>query len=505
MRSRKAIVNTIAGLLYELVGVVCGFVVPRLVLSAFGSEYNGITSSITQFLGYVSLMKAGIGGVTKAALYRTLANGDTEQTSAIINATDMFLKKVSWIFAISLIVLAVIYPVFVKEDFDWLFTFSLVLILGISTFVQYFFGMTYQILLQSDQRQCVISFVQIGTTILNTILAAILIKCGFGIHIVKLGSAIAFSLNPLIINFYARKYYKIDKKIKPDNNAIKDRWDCFGLQVANFVNTNTDMFILTVFTNAFEVSVYSVYFMITNGIRKLLMTFVNGVGAAFGNMFAKGEKENITINLLLFEQITFAMANFLFSVTIVMILRFVNVYTTGIEDTEYIRPVFAYVLVVATLFSVYRIPYQAIVEAVGHFKQTRNGAFFEAALNIVVSIIMVNQFGLVGVAVGTLCATVFRTFQYCIYMSKNLIERSLWPLLKRLLLSALTISSVYWISALIGSGEPTSYIGWIVEAIPIVFISGGLVLLVEILFYRRDLILMTYKLKRALLRKRKSK
>ena len=126
MRSKKAILNTIAGLSYELVAIICGFILPRLILSAFGSGYNGITSSITQFLGYVSLMKAGIGGVTKAALYKPLAENNVYEMSGIVNATDKFMKRVASIFSISLLLFASIYPIFVRDDFDWLFTFTLV-------------------------------------------------------------------------------------------------------------------------------------------------------------------------------------------------------------------------------------------------------------------------------------------------------------------------------------------------------------------------------------------
>ena len=493
MRSKKAIVNTLTGLIYQLVTVVCGFVVPRLILSAFGSDYNGITSSITQFLGYVSLMRAGIGGVTKAALYKSLSTNDIERTSAIINATDKFLKKVALIFSVSLIIFAAIYPIFVSDDFEWFFTFTLVLILGISTFVQYFFGLTYQLLLQADQRQSIISIIHIGTTILNTLLAALLIRLGAGIRVVKLGSALAYSLNPLLINLYARKFYKIDKNVPPDNDAIKDRWDCFSLQVANFVNNNTDMFLLTVFTNVREVSVYTVYYMVTDGMRKLMLTFVDGVGAAFGNMFAKNEQENAKRNLLLYEEVTFAVANFLFSVTLVMLLGFVNVYTLNINDAEYIRPAFGAVLVLATAFNVYRIPYQSIVEAVGHFRQTRNGAIFEAVLNISVSILMVNTFGLVGVAIGTLCATIFRTFQYCIYVSHNLIKRSLWIMIKRLLLSALSFILVILFSKMLDFDSPMTYLQWALQAIPVALISLGVVAFIEILFYRQDLKLTIHK------------
>lgn len=498
MRSRKAILNTFTALIYELTALICGFILPRLILSAFGSGYNGITSSIAQFLGYISLIRAGIGGVTKVALYKALVSHDFRKISAIINATERFLKKVAVIFLGSLMCFSWVFPIFVKNEFNFWFTFTLVWILGISTFVQYFWGLTYQFLLQSDQKYYVISLVQTGTTILNTIIAVILIKSGSSIHVVKFGSTFAFSLNPLFIHFYVKKKYKIDKTIPPDNDAIKDRWDCFGLQVANFVNSNTDMFLLTIFTNVYEVSVYTVYYMIANGIRKFLLTFVNGLGSAFGNMFAMKEDENISRNLLLYEQITFAVSNFLFSVTVVMILKFVHIYTKGITDVDYIRPSFACILVAATLFSSYRIPYQSIVESVGHFRQTRNGAFFEAIMNISISIIAVWNWGLIGVAIGTLFATVFRTFQYCIYMSKNIIKRDLFPLIKRLLLSVISFGLIIALSSLLHLNQPVSYIQWAIQAVPVTVIAGIVTIMIEVIFYRDDLKLTIKKVKGAL-------
>jgi O-antigen/teichoic acid export membrane protein len=291
--------------------------------------------------------------------------------------------------------------------------------------------------------------------------------------------------------------------VPPNNDAIKDKWDSFGLQVANFVNSNTDMVVLTVFRNVYEVSVYTVYYMITSGIRKLLLTFINSLGAAFGNMFAKKEMATLKRNLLLYEQITFAFANFLFSVTLMVVLSFVHVYTSGITDVNYIRPSFAYVLIAASLFAAYRIPYQSIVEVIGHFKQTRNGAFFEAFMNIVVSIILVNLLGLVGVAIGTLCATVFRTFQYALYVSHNVIKRPMWLLVKRLLLSALTFGLIIAACSLLHFSQPANYMQLVLQAIPIALIAALATIGVELVFYRADLQLFIQKLKGALHHKKK--
>ena len=498
MRSKKAIINTVAGLSYELVAIVCAFILPRLILQAFGSDYNGVTNSISQFLGYVTLLKAGIGGVTKAALYKPLADRDVKSISGVVNATNQFLQKVSLIFLGTLFAFASLYPLLVKNNFDWLFTFSLVLIVGISTFAQYFFGLTYQLLLYADQRQGVISAVQIVSTVLNTVVAALLINFGAGIHIVKLASSIVFCLNPLFINFYARRYYKIDKTVPPNKDAIKDRWDCFGLQVANFINSNTDMLVLTIFTDVYIVSVYTVYHMVTSGIRQVLNTFVNGLGAAFGDMFAKEEIEIAKNNLLIFEQIVFCLANFFFSVCLVLIVPFVQVYTKNINDVNYTRYAFAIVSTIAILFTCYRIPYQAIVEAAGHFKQTRNGAFFEAGLNIALSVIMVHKLGLVGVAIGTLAAAIFRTFQYCIYVSNNIVKRNIGILFKRLILSAVVFGLVYLFYNIIGFSEPENYLQWIVNAIPVSLFAGIVVMIIEVIFYRNTLRSSFSKIKGAL-------
>ena len=60
MRSERAIKNLITSVLQELTAIACGLLLPRLVLSHFGSAYNGVTASIAQFLGCAALLRAGV-------------------------------------------------------------------------------------------------------------------------------------------------------------------------------------------------------------------------------------------------------------------------------------------------------------------------------------------------------------------------------------------------------------------------------------------------------------
>lgn len=498
MRSKKALKNMIAAIGYELVAVVCGLILPRLILSTFGSSYNGITTSITQFLSCVTLLRAGVAGVTRAALYKPLANKDYRSISAIVNATSKFMKKIAIIFSIAIVVFACLYPFLVSDEFEWLFSSTLVLILGISTFVQYYFGITYQFLLEADQRQYVNSIIQIITVILNTILSAILIKLGGGIHIVKMGSAVAFSLNPLLINLYVRKKYKINKKIPSDNSALKQRWDAFWQSVAFFVHNNTDTIVLTCFTNMKEVSVYTVYNYVILNIRNVLLTFVTGFGAAFGNMLARGEIELAKKNLRIYEWILFNATAVIYTTAGIMIVPFALVYTSGVNDVNYSRPLFAFLITIAGAFSCFRIPYQTITEAAGHFRQTRNGAFIEAGLNITISVVAVIKFGLVGVAVGTVVATVFRSVQYSVYLSRHIIKRSIWLFWKHVIINAVIAGITFGISKMCFSFEVTDFFMWAVKAAMVCLVSIILTIACSFIFYREDTVNLVVKVKNML-------
>ena len=494
MRSRKALRNTITALGYEFVALICGLILPRLILTNFGSSYNGITSSIIQFLNCIALLRAGVAGVTRAALYKPLAENDTTQINAIVNATQNFMKRIAFIFVASLLVFACVYP-FLVDEFDWYFSFSLVLILGISSFAQYYFGITYQLLLEADQNQWVFSMVRILTAIMNVIIAAILIKAGAGIHLVKLGSALAFSINPIFINIYANKHYKLNKSVEPDNTSIKQRWDAFGHSVAAFVNNNTDIMVLTVFANIKEVSVYTVYNFVIANLKMLIETFSSSFGVAFGNMLANNEKKTIQDNLKLFELILFGICSVVYTTAITMIVPFAKLYTHGVVDVEYARPIFATIITIASCFACYRIPYQAIIESAGHFKQTRNGAFAEAIMNITISIVMVIKFGLVGVAVGTLVATVFRTCQYAIYLSKHIVHRPISIFAGHVVLNAIIMTMVCMFGKSVLVFNDNTVLLWIEKTVIIFICTTVVSFLLHFLFYRNDMILLYKKIR----------
>lgn len=502
MRSKKAVKNIITSLLQQIVTVICGLIVPRAIIGTFGSSVNGLISSITQFLSYITLLEAGIGPVIKSALYKPIAKKDKTQIEKILKASQRFFRVISGIFIVYLIALCFIYPMIVSTEFETGYTVSLILIIAISTFAEYFFGMVYRLYLQAEQKTYITSTIQIGTTILNAILVVLLIKFGANIQIVKLGSAFVFVLKPILQNIYVRRKYNINFKNVKEKYELKQKWDGLAQHIASVVHNNTDIAILTIFTNTAEVSVYSVYLYVVTGIKNLVQALTGGVDASFGDMIAKDEQENLNRSFRTYELFYFTLITIVYIITLVMILPFVEVYTNGVTDANYYRPIFAILITLAEFMWSIRLPYSGITLAAGHFKQTNKGAWVEVFTNLIISIALVFKFGMIGVAIGTLVAMTIRTIEFMYHTSKYILKRSQMENVKRvaiLIIETLIMVPIgFYISSFI---EVNSYISWIGLAILVGIIALLGVGITNSITYRKDLKDLLNMIKRIFKRK----
>ena len=467
---RKVIYNMVTSLILDVTSMACAFILPRLIIVGFGSAYNGIVSSVSQFLAVITLLRGGVGGVTRAALYKPLVENNHEKISAILKSTERFMRQVSYVFLLFLLMFAIVYPLIVREEFEWFFSFSLILILGISTFAQYYFGITYQFLLQADQKQYVYYLIQTGATILNTVLSVWLINKGIEFRLMKLVSSIVFALIPITLYWFVHKTYKIVKDVVADASALNQRWDAFAHQVSAFVHSNTDLVVLTLFTDLYQVSVYSVYNMVVTGVKKIVNVFSNGIESVLGRILAKEEHGKLQTSMEIYEWIINVVSIIAFSCTAILIVPFMKVYMQGVNDTNYMQPIFGCLISTAFFFACIRLPYQNVVEAAGHFKKTRHGATIEALLNIIVSIILVCRLKCIGVAIGTNVAMIFRTIQYALYASKHIIDRKYTVFYKRMFISILNLCIIAAGYKFFGVGaimmkNTLDYYSWIIGSI----------------------------------------
>lgn len=502
MRSKKALLNIISSLMLQFVALICGFIIPKLIIANYGSNVNGLLSSITQFLAYITLLEAGIGPVIKAALYKPIANKEKNIIENILKAAEKFFKIIAIIFLVYLAILAFIYPIIVSNQFEIFYTMSLVIIISISIFAEYYFGMTYKLYLQADQKTYITSIIQILGYIFNTLAVVVLIKLKTNIHIVKLVSGLIFVLRPIIQNIYVKKKYKINLKKADENYKLEQKWNGLAQHIASVIHNNTDITILTFFTKITEVSVYSVYYLVIKGVTAIVQAFTGGIDASFGDMIAKGEKEQLNKSFNTYELFYFTVITIVYSCTLLLIVPFVKVYTLGINDVNYIRPLFGFLAVLSEFAWSIRLPYSSITLAAGHFKQTRKGAWVESIVNIIISVALVWRYGIIGVAIGTLIAMLIRTVEFIIHTSKYILGRSILISVKKIFLIIIETIGVIFIMSILPNLAITSYVTWVMKAVITASVASIIVLGINIILFKEETKEIIRILKRLFLKKK---
>ena len=493
MREKRLFYNTISSLVFQVTTIICGFILPRLILNAFGSEVNGLVNSITQFLGVISFLELGVGAVVQSALYKPLAEKNQEDVSKIISSANKFFTRLGQILLIYVIALVIFYPQFAGKNFGFIYTASLIVTISISSFAQYFFGIVNRLLLTADQRGYIQYNAQTLAVVCNTAACFILIRVGCSIQIVKLTTSLIYLLQPFLIYLYVRHHYSIDKKIKYTKEPIPQKWNGIAQHVAAVILDGTDTIVLTLFATLSDVSIYSVYFLVVKGVKQLFMSMTNGITSLIGELWAKQEIKELNKTFSWTEWVIHTGTTFVFGLTAILIVPFVRVYTLGIHDANYIQPLFAALIVAANAGHCLRLPYNIIILAAGHYKQTQNNYIIAAILNIVVSVVTVKAWGLIGVAIGTLVAMGYQTVWMAVYDSRNLIKWPLRKFAKQIFVDGLTVIIGFFATRMIVMPEAT-YIEWVFLAIKTAIIWIVIVGVLNMVIYRDKMQSMIHKI-----------
>lgn len=495
MRKLLLAKNTAASLIAQITTLICGFILPRLFLQHYGSEVNGLVNSISQFLSVIAFLELGVGAVVQSSLYKPLAEKDNQQISKVMVSANKFFQRLARILLVYVISLMIIYPFIANQNFGFIYTATLIAAISISSFAQYYFGIVNSLLLNADQRGYIQYNAQTVTIILNTIVCAIMISMNGTIQVVKLVTSLIYLARPVILQIYVNNHYAINWKIKYTQEPIKQKWNGVAQHVASVVLDGTDTIVLTVFSTLSNVSIYSVYFLVVKGVKTLFLSITNGIQALIGELWAKQELEQLKNFFGWIEWLIHTGTTYIFSCTAALIVPFIQVYTLGIKDANYIQPTFAILLTLANAMHCLRLPYNIMVLAAGHYKQTQINYIVAAILNIVVSVLTVKIWGLIGVAIGTLIAMAYQTIWLAIYDSRHFIY---WPLKKVIRQFLVDIISSFLIVSFSSHIvlKDINYFNWFIMAIKVAIVALFVVLSINVLFYKSKMKRLIFKFKK---------
>ncbi len=487
MNKKLTIINITSSVILQILSIISGFILPKIILTTFGSEVNGLVSSLNQFLGYISLLEGGVTGVISACLYEPIVKHDQQKLSQVIKTADDFFKKIAVVFAVYTAILSVVYPIAVHTGFSFSYVCSLIWVMCIGLFVQYFFSLSMRVLLNADKKVYTVCLTQAIIISLNTVITVAVSKIYPSIHLLKLCSSCLYLLQPIIFNRTVKRVFHINKAIKPDQEIIKQRWNGFGINMAAFIHNNTDMIVLTIFSSLKDVSIYSIYFLVVTGLKNLIISISGAIAPGIGQAYARGNQKELRDKFTKYEFTILYITCIAFTVGGLCITPFILLYTKNIHDVNYNQPLFGWLIVTAEMLFCIREPYVAIAYAANRFKDFTKTAYIEAILNIILSVILVIKFGIIGVAVGTLISMGYRTILQIGYLHNHILHKRLIELYKNVagfLVGMIVVVSIS--NNLIYIGKLTIF-NWIVFAFKNTICSVIVFSLITICLYKLDL------------------
>lgn len=469
---RNAGINAITGGVTQIIIIVLGILVPRIMITNYGSDTNGLTSTLTQIFSYIALLEAGIGQSTRNALYKPIAKGNREEISAVMTLSRKYYWKITRYYAGIVVAASVIMPILLKTKLSYHTICLVILFEGLSGVVRFMYTENWMQLLFAEGKGYVYANINLIGTIL-TYGAKIALAC-LGVNIVFMQVAFfVISLIKLVIyKMYMNKHYgwiNYNSKVGEDKK-LPDRDSYVLTEVAWTVFSSTDMILLSILSSTALSSVYSVYNMIYSNLSLLLNAVYTGLLYLLGQAFHRNLKEYTELHDQ-FELLFMTVIAILMSCCSVLTVPFIRIYTHGVTDVNYIYPFLPLLFGLIQILSWDRYVAGNLSGIAGYAKIVSKVSVVEAFTNIILSVVLSFEFGLYGITLATVVSLLFKLIYLTVLSNRRILQRGIMKTLSKIIIYLLAYGIITFISIYYPVEIPDLYSFVVVGVVVLITIS----------------------------------
>lgn len=469
-RTKNALRNSVVGVISQVLTLVFSFVNRTIFIHFLGSDYLGFNGLFSNILSLLSIAELGIGSAIVYSMYKPLADQDKEKIKALVNLYKKCYVTIGVVITIIGLLLIPFFDILIKNPPDIGENIVLIYILFLLSNVNSYFFYYKIVVINTDQKGYIISlytqifkWIQVILQIVILIISknyilylVVQVLCAIGTNF-----ALYLKANKMYPFLKEKNIIKLDKKESSEiKNNIKSMVT-YSLSPA--IIGGTDNIIISAVIGLAAVGLYSNYYLIISSLNLFLTQIHSAIRASIGNLNAIGnnqQKKEILYKLLYIDFIIYGICG-------ILLMTLMNDFIKIWIGEEYL-------LSNLTLFSLVLFFYIdgmyfvccSYRTTAGLFAHAKSAPFFEAVLNIVLSIFLGKLIGLPGVFFAT---SLSKILVFC-WLDPYLIYKYIFKespkeyakkYIKYFVFFSLTLILTYYISAIF----PTSnYIFWFIKA-----------------------------------------
>ena len=411
--------NAKASVINRIITLICNFTVRSVFIKVLGNEYLGLGGMFGNVFSVLSLCELGFGEAAFQSLYKPIAEGNERQISAIVSYYAKIYRYISLVtLSLSVALLPLLPHLF--KDITKIDNYRLIYLLFVVHQILSYHFAPKRALVMCDQRMYAIMAIRtVGTVVLSALQIFTLLRTGNYLVYILLRIFIS-ALDGIAVSRYAGRtygflsYYKKSEVSKEYKDGVWGNTRSLILhRIGGVINTSTDSILISSRLGLSSMGIFSNYSLIINSIGSFISLAVNSASASVGNLGATAsasKSERVLRNI--------CFTNFvLMTCCSAVLLSLINpIITLWIgEDMCFSMPETA--IIIACFYASYiRDPVQIFIKNYGVFRSTRFIYLARGILNLVLSIIFVDRFGVTGVFAGTLASTMLIAFPLEPYM-----------------------------------------------------------------------------------------
>lgn len=412
MRTKKAGINAIVGVITYLMSFLPSLIVRKIFLNSLGEELLGLSSLYTNIIGVLSIVELGIGNAIIFSLYKPFAENDRVKIKGYLNYYSRFYKIVGIIILLLGFSILPLLNVLIKDTVNMSEARIYFILYLVNTFISYLFS--YKIcILNVAQENYIVSIAATISKLIIAVLQFITLKIYPNFYLYILIQIFINIIYYCTINLYIDKKFSWIKNVqgmitKNEEKALmKNIRALFMHKIGGTFVFGIDNIVVSRFLNLNIVGKFATYNMLVGAFQGVIGSAITAITSSIGNLIAEGNTDNTySIHKKLF------FANFwCVSFVIISLYNVLDQFIGLFFGVNQVLDKFTLALILAnSYFFLMRSSVERFKEASGIYSQDKYSPLVEALINLVTSIILVNLIGLSGVVLGTLISNLAIVF-----------------------------------------------------------------------------------------------
>ena len=410
-------INSIRNIKYAVIGQVfalfISFFARMFFVKILGSEYLGLNGLFTNIISVLSVVELGIGPAIIFSLYKPLAENDIPKIKALMNLYQRAYITIGIIIFILGSLLTPLLPFIIKDIPDIPHIQLIYLMFVTNAAISYFFSYKRSLII-ADQKRYIATAYRYGFfAILNIVqIIVLIITKNF---IFYLGVQIFFTLlENILVSKRADRLYPYlrtpnKEKLDDDTKKIISRnvKAMLSHKIGGIIVNGTGNLLISKFVGVIAVGLYSNYYLIISALNLVFNLLFQSITASVGNLGVTQTRQRTyfifnSLNLAGFWGIGF---------TAICLFNLFNPFINLWLGEEYLFQLEIVFLIVLNFYlNGMRRNVLTFKEALGLYWYDRYKPFFEVVINFIVSIVLVQEIGIIGIFIGSAISTLTTCF-----------------------------------------------------------------------------------------------